>query len=529
MSAYPQDRTSPLVRSLDNRIRAGAVPITLDGDTLVCSVPATGDSLLTATLPEEEVLATLNRLLEHSASHHFGPGDVLTKAYHTKWEAPNTPLAGCRRVMIARRMGPHENQQAHEAAFNEHVAAVEDLLGFLGFSQYDRVHPVRGRSPQEAETTRTQTQGIEHTRTNSWIARAGVRLGLSGNGAGVQAETLAETRQETARRTGEQESKKKTLTGFEGPTRVLLGIATRYRLPTPDQLRQAVSEDSLDDCFLHGQPVSGRQRYQALRAQEIRLAQLASEFFAQVTPPDRICENWARLAREGYSADLLARINDHLSDKVDWKTRPEIEMGYHLLIYASLMRGAARQMENYLEIRVGNEAGRSPQDSSDSSWASAPTALTVVRAPATENPKGSRPLTAADCRLSSDPDHTLQDFYPPFPVMVQPDGSWAFMPDAGLYRKPHETVWRTPSPLGVAQHITMAPRFMACLEGYEPTPDDLPVAPLATPFESAERKALESAWREKLHSGDLSARIQSYRALHPISSVEADEGKPTLQ
>ena len=325
----------------------------------------------------------------------------------------------------------------------------------------------------------------------------------------------------------EQESKKKTLTGFEGPTRVLLGIATRYQLPTPEQLRQSVSESSLNSCFLRGEPVSGRQRYQAIRAQEIRLAQRAGEFFAHVTPPDPACENWARLAREGYSADLLARINNNIRSGVDWKTRPEVEMGYHLLIYASLLRGAARQMENYLETRVGNETGRPPQES-DGPWAPAPTALTVIRAPATESPMGSRPLTVADCRLSDDTDHTLQDFYPPFPVMVQPDGAWAFMSDAGLYRKPHETVWRTPSPLGVAQ-ITIAPRFMACLEGYEPTPDDLPVAPLASPLGSAERKALESGWREKWTSGDLLARVQAYKTLHPTSSIETNEGTQTLQ
>ena len=522
-------RPSAITQEIDNRIRATPTPIAI-GDLLACSVPATGDSLLTNTLPEEEVLATLNRLLEHSASHHFGPGDVLTKAYHTKWEAPNAPLDRRRRIMVARLRADHESQAAHQAAFDRQVDAVQEFLGFLGFSQYGRVHPVRGREPQDAATTRTKTQGTDHTQTDSLMARVGARIGIPvhGVGVGVQAEVQAETRQETAHRTGEQESKKKTLTGFEGPTRVLLGVAVRYRLPTPDQLRQSVSETSLNRCFLRGEPVSGHQRYQALRVQEIRLAQLASEFFAQVTPPDPDCEDWARLAREGYSADLLALINNHIRSGVDWKTRPEMEMGYHLLIYASLMRGAARQMENYLEIRVGNEVGRSPQDSSDGLWAPAPTALTVVRTPATENPKGSRPLTAADCRLSSDPDHTLQDFYPPFPTMVQPDGSWAFMPDAGLYRKPHETVWRTPSPLGVARSITMAPRFMACLDGYEPTPDDLPVAPLATPFESAERKSLESAWREKLHSGDLSARIQAYRAIHPISSVEADEGKPVI-
>jgi len=80
----------------------------------------------------------------------------------------------------------------------------------------------------------------------------------------------------------------------------------------------------------------------------------------------------------------------------------------------------------------------------------------------------------------------------------------------------------------------VTPRFMACLEGYEPTPDDLPVAPLATPFESAERKALESTWRVEtwrveLNSRDLSTRIQAYKALHPTSSPETDEGKPTIQ
>ena len=474
MSAYPQDRTSPLVRSLDNRIRAGAVPITLDGDTLVCSVPATGDSLLAATLPEEEVLATLNRLLEHGARYHFGPGNVLTEAYHTEWKAPDAPLADRRRVMIARRRGPHENQQAHEAAFNEHVAAVEDLLGFLGFSQHDRVHPVRGRSPKDAETTHTQTQGIEHTRTDSWIARASMRLGLSGKGAGAQVETLAETRQETARRTGEQESKKKTLTGFEGPTRVLLGIATRYRLPTPDQLRQAVSEDSLDDCFLHGQPVSGRQRYQALRAQEIRLAQLASEFFAQVTPPDRICENWARLAREGYSADLLARINDHIRSKVDWKTRPEIEMGYHLLIYASLMRGAAREMEHYLEDRLGALAAYAPQDPEER-LAPSPASVQTVRTLGTEARTDARPLNPEDCRISRKESINIPHLVPPYPTFVNPDGSWSLFPDAGPWRRPHDVVWQNPTPMGTRTH-DVTPRFMACLEGYEPTPDDLPVA-----------------------------------------------------
>ena len=518
-------RPSARTQEIDNRIRATPTPIAI-GDLLACSVPATGDSLLTNTLPEEEVLATLNRLLEHSASHHFGPGNVLTEAYHTEWKAPDAPLADRRRVMIARLRADHESQAAHQAAFDRQVDAVQEFLGFLGFSQYGRVHPVRGREPQDAATTRTKTQGTDHTQTDSLMARVGARIGIPVHGVGVQAEVQAETRQETAHRTGEQESKKKTLTGFEGPTRVLLGVAVRYRLPTPDQLRQSVSETSLNRCFLRGEPVSGHQRYQALRAQEIRLAQLAGEFFAQVTPPDPDCEDWARLAREGYSADLLALINNHIRSGVDWKTRPEIEMGYHLLIYASLMRGAARQVENYLEDRLGALAAYAPQDPEER-LAPSPASVQTVRTLGTEARTDARPLNPEDCRISRKESINIPHLVPPYPTFVNPDGSWTLMPDAGPWRRPHDVVWQNPTPMGTRIH-DVTPRFMTCLEGYEPTPKDLPVAPLATPFESAERKTLESMWREKLHSGDLSARIQAYRALHPIS-VEADEGKPTLQ
>ena len=517
-------RPSAITQEIDNRIRATPTPIAI-GDLLACSVPATGDSLLTHTLPEEEVLATLNRLLEHSASHHFGPGDVLTEAYHTEWEAPNAPLDRRRRIMVARLRADHESQAAHQAAFDRQVDAVQEFLGFLGFSQYGRVHPVRGREPQDAATTRTQTQGTDHTQTNSLMARVGARIGLPVHGVGVQSEVQAETRQETARRTGEQESKKKTLTGFEGPTRVLLGIAVRYRLPNPDQLRQSVSECSLDSCFLRSEPVSGRQRYQALRAQEIRLAQLAGEFFAQVTPPDPICQDWARLAREGYSADLLALINNHIRSGVDWKTRPEMEMGYHLLIYASLMRGAARQMEHYVEERLHETTHQLSRD--DHRESPRPMEVLCVTAPGAKIPPETPSRTTNDCQIPYDDGENAVTFTLPFPAFVRPDGSWVLMPDAGHRMRAHDTIWQNPTPMRAPNHA-VTPRFMACLEGYEPTPDDLPVAPLATPFESAERKTLESMWREKLHSGDLSARIQAYRALHPIS-VEADDGKPTLQ
>lgn len=137
MSAYPQDRTSPLVRSLDNRIRAGAVPITLDGDTLVCSVPATGDSLLAATLPEEEVLATLNRLLEHGARYHFGPGKF--RGPHARFVGDRDPLsvantrptpAGCIRGLLGRLFSARTT--GFRAPALSSLARPRDSLGPVG-------------------------------------------------------------------------------------------------------------------------------------------------------------------------------------------------------------------------------------------------------------------------------------------------------------------------------------------------------------------------------------------------------------
>lgn len=435
---------------------------------------ATQDALLAAGLPGPQLLGTMNRLFSQALPRQQTSGALMVRMYETRMrEATNNP-ATRRRVCLFERMTPADQENARRIqAFQSDVVAIQTLLSTLGF-----VVPERGEKDEQGvekphPTRATRLPKIHKNQDRTILASGGVRdnflvrLGLN-FGIGSTQDERAITRDFVATTTQTHTADQDVWdpTGYETTAAVLEGIQQRWKLASPRDLAYHVSKDVLDGCFRQRKPMTGRALYYHLRREENRLAHAAGDLFAAIRPQTDDVARYAEIARQGYTADLLDRLNNQTHGPVDWKSRPQFELAYHVLAYATLYRGAARRVEQHVQTQLQSLADRSPQSGQDEKKTPALT-IGLSHQHGKSAQREARPVTPEDFAsfygVTPDP-----SCFPPFPAFVNPDRTWTLMPDAVRREGEHRIYWVNPNRFSETTD-GIIPNVMACLVAEAPS------------------------------------------------------------
>lgn len=465
----------------------------------------TTQSLLDAGLPLEDVETTINNLFRArvDATHACVFQSVLGPS--SQQEAS---LLAQRRVMLFRfhdRLAPITDTVME--SFQDDVIAVQNLLGALGFAM-----PADPRAPSPVRQ-RTLSATQQDTYTESALQDNTLSLGVNAAAGlpesspvdihlrGHIKQTWGERHEQHRSRTNETPY---TLSGFEGTTAILQALAVRYHLKTPQNLLTRSEAIELPELTDNAEDL--HHLYRSFRHHEVLLAQAAAPFFASLIKENGAdhlnlgARSWRKLASAataGYSAPLLRTLNATLKVPSQWGSHSaqaweehcgaepyslsgtrEREMGYHLAIYSTLYRGAARRIEEGVCAQWRRHAekrtdyGARPDPSGQ-----IPRTVRLEYRDAISAPPGAMLLTPElISKAFTRPGQNAQENYsvPPFPAFVVPlaEGGveWVLMPDAvctapGVYQNPdhvldHQLAPYCPKP----DSDTVLPRDMAAAQ-----------------------------------------------------------------
>ena len=236
-----------------------------------------------------------------------------------------------------------------------------------------------------------------------------------------------------------EESSEKELepVGYEQTTVFLEYLQEKISLYSAKDLWAKTHPGSLENAFRGGPPNKGIHLYHEARLDEQYLLTLALKILKAAPPMSGVTIDYTDYVRT--IRNYLASGNTNIAlqcflyeifPEVDWQEYPEFETAFHIVVYATLYRGAIQRMEDHIAegiaTRVRTASARLGQP--------VPT-VRVERAPYAFPPPGSVLCTPQEWRALSETapkgnDESIAPLVPSFPVFRTPQNEYLLFPDA---------------------------------------------------------------------------------------------------